>query len=88
MRAPAASTLVAAGVVFRARSFFFCRKLSFGDEPRTPDNELILNIGYGLKRAETCRCARVLAYLILAGFEFTCRLPKEKRGSALREGSA
>jgi hypothetical protein len=58
---------------------------------RTPDDDLIFNIGYGLKRAglklpiEACRQlgARVLAHLKLAGFEFTRRAPKEAHGSAL-----
>ena len=56
-----------------------------------PDDELIFNIGYGLKRAglkmpiEACRQigARVLAHLKLAGFEFTRRPLKEAHGSAM-----
>jgi hypothetical protein len=58
---------------------------------RSPDDDLIFNIGYGLKRAglklpiEACRQlgARVLTHLKLAGFEFTRRPPKEAHGSAL-----
>jgi hypothetical protein len=58
---------------------------------RTPEEDLIFNIGYGLKRAglkmpiEACRQigARVLAHLKLAGFEFTRRAPKEAHGSAM-----
>ncbi|HYD48006.1 MAG TPA: hypothetical protein VEB21_06655 [Terriglobales bacterium] len=59
---------------------------------RTPDDELIFDLGYGLKRAgmklpiEACRelAARVLQHLKLARWEFTRRPPDEAHGSALR----
>ncbi len=57
----------------------------------TPEDELIFDLGYGLKRAgvklpiEACRQlgARVLKHLKLARWEFTRRPPSEAHGSAL-----
>ena len=58
---------------------------------RTPDDELIFDLGYGLWRGgvklpiEICRQigARVLAHLKLARWEFTRRPPDKAHGSAL-----
>ena len=58
---------------------------------RTPDDELIFNISYGLRRAglkmpiKECRRlgARVLQHLKLANWEFTRKPPSEGHGSAL-----
>ncbi len=58
---------------------------------RRPDDELIFDLGYGLKRAgvklpiEACYQlgARVLRHLKLAKWEFTRKPPKEAHGSAL-----
>jgi hypothetical protein len=58
---------------------------------RTPDDELIFDLGYGLKRAgvklpiEACRQlgGRVLQHLRLARWEFSRRPPGEAHGSAL-----
>jgi hypothetical protein len=60
-------------------------------DERTPDDELIFDLGYGLKRAgvrlpiEACRQlgARVLDHLKLCRWEFTRPPPKEAHGPAL-----
>ena len=58
---------------------------------RTPDDELIFDLGYGLKRAgvklpiEACRLlgARVLAHLKLARWDFSRKPPGEAHGSTM-----
>jgi hypothetical protein len=61
---------------------------------RTPDDDLIFDLGYGLKRAgvklpiEACRQlgTRVLQHLKLARWEFARKQPGEAHGSALPRG--